>query len=104
MIDDNRGRRKHIVAERMIVVDLCIYKEPDRLVRELFDPGGKFLCVKRGLTGVDDDRAFLSKNDAAGRVPFLGGKDVDPVFDFGKTGSQILGPKCRRRKNQSSKD
>jgi hypothetical protein len=85
MIDDDCRRRKDIVTKRMVVVDLRIDEKTNGLIREFFYPSEKFLSVERGLTGVDDDGALLCKDGAAGRIPLLGGKDVNPIFDFGKS-------------------
>jgi hypothetical protein len=78
------------MAGCVISMRFGIDEESDGLVRELLDGRQNFLGIWRIMTAIDENDSFLGYYNAARRISFVGGLDIDPIFDFGKARTEIL--------------
>src|ERR1044071_654419 len=95
-IDHDRRRRKHPVAESVVVVNFGIEHKAHRFVGQLLDRRHQVVRVRRPLASIDDDRPFFGQYDAARGVALLRGININPVLHFGEAGPEILGLNRRR--------
>ncbi len=88
--DDDRRRREHVVAGRMISMRLGVDDETHRHRGEIPDCRPDVARLVRVLSGIDHDDTVLCEDDTAVRLEAPSGMDVDAIGEFLDLRTKVL--------------